>query len=64
MFLSELTQFVKSGNWIVPDDLRQRERLMLPAAQLACKAPNKCWMAVIKHGRRLETLKDDERHSP
>ncbi|MDX8480673.1 CYTH and CHAD domain-containing protein [Mesorhizobium sp. VK24D] len=61
-FLIDLTQFVETRGWLVPQDFGQTERLAEPVAKLAGQALGKRWKRVRKRARGIETLDTEQRH--
>ncbi|CDX21826.1 putative adenylate cyclase [Mesorhizobium sp. ORS 3324] len=61
-FLIDLTRFVETRGWLVPQDFGQTERLAEPVTKLAGQALGKRWKRVRKRARGIETLDTAQRH--
>lgn len=61
-FLIDLSRFVETRGWLVPQDFGQTGRLAAPVRELAVQALDKRWKKAVKHARGLEHLTVEERH--
>lgn len=61
-FLIDLTRFVETRGWLVPQDFDQTERLAAPIATLAGQSLDKRWKKVAKRAHGLATLTVEQRH--
>jgi triphosphatase len=58
----DLTRFVETRGWLVPEELEQTARLAVPVTAMAGEALDRRWRKVGKRARKIDELNIEQRH--